>query len=72
MSILLDNVEPKSRGNFRKVETSLYNRRGTPFDISSIMMYGPDDFGIVDGQGRRKKTIQALQPGIELRSGKKL
>ena len=72
MSILLDNVEPKSRGNFRKVETSLYNSRGTPFDILSIMMYGPDDFGIVDSQGRRKETIQSLQPGIELRSGKKL
>ena len=73
VSILFDNIEPKSRRNFGKVESQMYNARSTPFDISSIMMYGPEDFGVMDSQGRRKKTIQPLQPGIELRSrGKQL
>ena len=67
MSILFDNIESKSKGNFDKKESSRYNTRRTPFDISSIMMYGPDDFGIKDSQGRRKRTIQPLQPGIEIR-----
>jgi len=67
VSILFDNIEPKSRRNFGKVESRMYNTRSTPFDISSIMMYGPEDFGVMDSQGRRKKTIQPLQPGIELR-----
>ena len=67
VSILYDNVEPKSKANFRKVDLSSHNSRNTPFDAASIMMYGPNDFGLMDSRGRRKTTIKPLQPGIELR-----
>ena len=39
----------------------------TPFDLLSIMMYGPDDFGVLDGAGERLTTIESLVPGVEIR-----
>ena len=39
----------------------------TPFDHGSIMMYGSDHSGILDGAGERLTTIESLVPGVEIR-----
>ena len=66
VSILMENVEPASRKNFRKESDDRQSGRGTPFDPQSIMIFGPEDFGIEDGLGQRKTTIQPLDPNIEI------
>ena len=66
VSILMENVEPASRKNFRKEPDDRQSGRGTPFDPQSIMIFGPKDFGIEDGLGQRKTTIQPLDPNIEI------
>ena len=67
VSILIENVEPGSRKNFRKESGDSHSGRGTPFDHLSIMIYGPKDFGIEDSMGQRKTTIQPLDPKVEIR-----
>ena len=67
VSILMENVKPASRKNFRKESDDRQSGRGTPFDPQSIMIFGPEDFGIEDGLGQRKTTIQTLDPNIEIR-----
>ena len=68
VSILMENVEPASRKNFRKESDDRQSGRGTPFDPQSIMIYGPKDFGIRDSTtGERKTTIQPLDPNVEIR-----
>ena len=67
VSILMDNVQPGSEQNFRKESDVTHSGRGTPFDPQSIMIYGPKDFGIEDGMGQRKTTIQPLNPNVEIR-----
>ena len=66
VSILMENVEPASRKNFRKESDDRQSGRATPFDPQSIMIFGPKDFGIEDGLGQRKTTIQPLDPNIEI------
>jgi len=67
VSILLGNVQPGMEDNFQIVSTDTHSSRGTPFDTNSIMMYGPDDFGIEDSQGKRRTTIQPLDSKVEIR-----
>ena len=67
VSILMENVELASRKNFRRESEDTHSGRGTPFDPQSIMIFGPKDFGIEDGLGQRKTTIQPLDPNIEIR-----
>ena len=62
----MENVEPASQKNFRKESSHSHSGRGTPFDPQSIMIFGPEDFGIEDGLGQRKTTIQPLDPNIEI------
>ena len=64
--ILHSNIQPNAVHNFRKVTNETYSTRNTPFDPSSLMMYGPKDFGIMDSNGRRT-TIEAVKPGVEIR-----
>ena len=63
----MENVQPGSEPNFRKESGDTHSGRGTPFDPQSIMIYGPKDFGIEDGTGQRKTTIQPLDPKVEIR-----
>ena len=67
VSILMENVQPGSEQNFRKESGDTHSGRGTPFDPQSIMIFGPEDFGIEDGMGGRKTTIQPLDPKVEIR-----
>ena len=67
VSILMENVQPGSQKNFRKESNDTHSGRGTPFDPQSIMIYGPNDFGIEDSMGQRKTTIQPLDPNVEIR-----
>ena len=67
VSILMENVEPRSRKNFKKESSDTHSGRGTPFDPQSIMIYGPTDFGIKDSMGERQTTIQPLDPQVEIR-----
>ena len=67
VSILMENVEPKSQKNFRKESRDTHSGRGTPFDPQSIMIYGPKDFGNKVSMGERKTTIQSLDPNIEIK-----
>ena len=67
VKILLENVQEGSERNFLKKGTDLYSTRDTPFDYDSIMIYGPNDYGIVDSAGQRMTTIQPLMPGVEIR-----
>ena len=67
VSILMENVEPKSQKNFRKESGDTHSGRGTPFDPQSIMIYGPKDFGIKDSMGEIQTTIQPLDPKVEIR-----
>jgi len=64
--ILHGNIQPNALHNFRKVTNETHNTRNTPFDPSSLMMYGPNDFGIMDSNGRRT-TIKPVKPGVEIR-----
>ena len=64
--ILHGNIQPNALHNFRKVTNETHNTRKTPFDPSSLMMYGPNDFGIMDSNGRRT-TIKPVKPGVEIR-----
>ena len=67
VSILFENIQPGAEKNFRKVGNGTHSARGTPFDLESIMFYGPTDFGIIDSTGKRKTTIEPLRPGYEIR-----
>ena len=64
--ILHSNIQPNALHNFRKVTNEAHSTRNTPFDPSSLMMYGPKDFGKMDSNGRRT-TIEPVQPGVEIR-----
>ena len=67
VSILMENVQPDKQHNFRKASNDTHSGRGTPFDPHSIMIYGPKDFGIQDGSGNRKTTLQPRDPQVEIR-----
>ena len=67
VSILIENVEPGARQNFKKASNETHSGRGTPFDLDSIMIYGPTDFGIEDSNGERKTTIQPLDQNVVIR-----
>ena len=67
ISILMENVEPRYRKNFRKESDDSHSGMGTPFDPQSVMIYGPKDFGIEDSKGQRKTTIQPVDPKVEIR-----
>ena len=68
VSILWENVQPGAEHNFQKVSNSTHNARDTPFDLESVMFYGPTDFGIIDDTtGKSKTTIKPLKPGDEIR-----
>jgi len=67
ISILWDNIEPGREANFRKKISETFNTWNTPFDYQSIMLYPSDAFGIDDGLGGTKTTIQPLKQGVEIR-----
>ena len=53
--------------NFRKTSETIYTTSNTPFDVESVMMYGPTYFGILDSRGERKTVIESRIPGTEIR-----
>ena len=67
VSILFENIQPGAENNFQKVSNGSHSARNTPFDLESIMLYGPTDFGIIDSTGKRKTTIKPFRPGHEIR-----
>ena len=64
--ILHGNIQPNALHNFRKVTNETHSTRNTPFDPSSLMMLGPNEFGIMDSNGTRT-TIKPVKPGVEIR-----
>ena len=66
VKILLENVQPGAEQNFEKLSNDTHNTRNTPFDYKSIMIYGPFDFGIESSSGERMRTIQPLEPGVDI------
>ena len=67
VKILPENMQSGFEHNFNIRDESSYTTSNTTFDASSIMMFGPTDFGILDWSGRRKTVIQSLIPGVEIR-----
>ena len=67
VEILFDNMKSGFEHNFNIKDESLYTTSNTSFDASSIMMFGPTDFGLLDSSGERKTVIQSLIPGVEIR-----
>ena len=67
VSILYPNIQPGDQHNFEKVTNDTYNTRNTPFDATSIMMYGASGFGKFDRAGHRMTTIKPVEPGVEIR-----
>lgn len=68
--ILHGNIQPNTLHNFLKVTSETHSTMNTPFDASSLMMYGPNDFGIMDSSGRRT-TIKPVNP-VQLKSGNRM
>ena len=64
--IVYGNIQPNALHNFRKVTKETLSTRNTPFDPSSLMMLGPNEFGIMDSNGRMT-TIKPVEPGVEIR-----
>ena len=64
VTILDSNVLPEYRRLFAKRTDETYC---TPFDTDSVMLWGSKDYGILDNAGQRKTTIQAVEPGVEIR-----
>ena len=73
VKILHENLLPGDEiaKNFKLKGLVNYSDRDTPFDFDSVMMYGPTDFGVPNGAGQWKTTIEPRQPGIEIRCLKK-
>ena len=67
VQVLTDNILPGYEHNFRKEEESSYTTSNTSFDISSIMMLGPTDFGKSSDTRGQMTTIQSLVPGVEIK-----
>ena len=68
MIILEENIQPGADSNFQKKNSTTYSTRGTPFDTNSVLMFGPQDFGLLDSStGQRKATILPTKPGLEFR-----
>jgi len=67
VSINYENIQPQATSNFAMVHSSSQSFGNTPFDTSSVMMYGPHDFGIIDSSGRPKITVQPLKAGVDMR-----
>ena len=67
VKINYDNIQPDAIENFG-LRNDLFSAMGkTSFDVNSIMMLGPTEFGILDSSGKRKTTIQSKIPGVEIR-----
>ena len=67
VKVLLENVQPGQEHNFQKVSNDTHTTGNTPFDYQSIMIYGPFDFGIEISSGNRKRTIEPLKSGVDIR-----
>ena len=62
-----DNIQPDAIENF-DIRNDMFSAMAkTSFDASSIMMYGPTDYDILDSSGERRTTIQSKIPGVEIR-----
>ena len=74
VSIIGENILPgEEEKNFALKPSSTYTTWNTPFDASSVMMYGAHDFAINDTEtGRPKITIQPLHGGVDIRQGRAL
>ena len=64
--ILHGNIRTNALHNFHKVTHETHSTQNTPFDPSSLMMYGANDFRIMGSNGRRT-TIKQVKPGVEIR-----
>ena len=68
VKVLTDNIIPSYSQNFDRKNESYLTTSNTSFDISSIMMFGPTDFGKFDtSDGGQMTTIQSLVPGVEIK-----
>merc|ERR1711951_58919 len=67
MKILFDNLQPGlGARNFGEKSLDTHVTFSTPFDWSSIMMYGPDAYGKEDKvTGKYMTTIEPLMTGVE-------
>ena len=62
-----ENAYPGATKNFELVSSSTHSVMNTPFDTSSIMMYGPHDFAKNDTTGRPLITLQPKEAGVDIR-----
>ena len=67
VKILWENIQAGTENNFEKVSNDTHSTSNTPFDYKSIMIYGPYDFGIEGSSGEKRRTIQPLETGIDMR-----
>ena len=65
---MYENIQLGARPNFDIVNSSNQSAwMSTPFDASSIMMFGPHYFAVNDTSGRPQITIQPLKGGVDIR-----
>ena len=62
-----ENAYPGATKNFELVSSSTHSVMNTPFDTSSIMMYGPHDFAKNDTTGKPLITLQPKEAGVDIR-----
>ena len=67
VKVLTDNIIPSYSQNFDRKNESYLTTSNTSFDISSIMMFGPTNWGKLDDAGGRMTTVQSLVPGVEIK-----
>eukprot|EP00929_Paragymnodinium_shiwhaense_P046046 TRINITY_DN23471_c0_g2_i1.p1 TRINITY_DN23471_c0_g2~~TRINITY_DN23471_c0_g2_i1.p1 ORF type:complete len:675 (+),score=164.94 TRINITY_DN23471_c0_g2_i1:88-2025(+) len=63
VQILWDNINPRNKYNYdirEGIDTSL------PYDIMSLMHYGDSDFGLHDDNGKKLKTMKALDAEVSV------
>ena len=58
---------PGHSERFSKTDEDSYTTSGTPFDVDSVMMFGPTEFGALDSRGARKTVLQSHQIIREIR-----
>ena len=67
VQVITKNIEPGAAKAFEKMAESHFTTSNTSFDLSSIMMPGPTNYGITDVAGRRMATLKSLAPGVKLK-----
>lgn len=62
IEVLWENIKPLKVGNFRRHSALLINTTDSPYDIASIMHYGPNAFGKQSAGERALPTIRVVDP----------